>query len=145
MSSDIFWRNEAGYEQARRDAVANGRKPDRFPDVIVRARTVDDVISAVRIAQARNLKVGIRSGGHSWAASFLRDGGMLLDLSQMSGFSVDVNARTAIVQPGVKGGDLNRALLKDRLELAPVGTGLLQRRRPGRCHRRRRTGACQRK
>jgi len=115
MSSDIFWRNDAGYEQARRDAVANGRKPDRFPDVIVRARTVDDVISAIRMARARDLKVGIRSGGHSWAASFLRDGGMLLDLSRMSGFSVDVDARTATVQPGVKGGDLNRALLKDRL------------------------------
>lgn len=40
---------------------------------------------------------------------------MLLDLSQMNGFSVDMNARTATIQPGMKGGDLNHALLKDRL------------------------------
>jgi FAD/FMN-containing dehydrogenase len=115
VSGSIFWRNDAGYEQARREAVANGRKPDRFPDVIIRARSDGDVIAAVRLAMERSLKIGVRSGGHSWAASFLRDGGMLLDLSQMHGFSVDTNARTATVQPALKGSDLNRALLKNGL------------------------------
>src|SRR5215216_4782995 len=115
MSVDIVWRNDTGYEQARRSAVSNGRKPDRFPDVIVRARTDDDVVAAIKLAKKYGLKIGIRSGGHSWAASFLRDGGMLLDLSQMKGFSVDVSARTATVQPALKGADLNRALLRDRL------------------------------
>jgi FAD/FMN-containing dehydrogenase len=114
-SDAAIWRGDARYEQARRNAVANGRKPDRFPDVIVRARNEDDVIDAVRLAKARGLRIGIRSGGHSWAASFLRDGGMLLDLSQMNAFSVDVGRRTAAVEPAVKGGDLNRALLKERL------------------------------
>ena len=115
MSGDIFWRNDSGYEQARCSAVSNGRKPNRFPDVIVRAQSDGDVIAAVQLAKERGLKIGIRSGGHSWAASFLRDGGMLLDLSQMNGFSVDASARTATIQPGLKGADLNRALLKDRL------------------------------
>jgi FAD/FMN-containing dehydrogenase len=111
----ILWRNDNGYEQARRTAVSNGRNPDRFPDVIVRAQSNDDVIAAVQLAKERSLKIGIRSGGHSWAASFLRDGGMLLDLSQMKDFSVDVGTGTATIQPGLKGADLNRALLKDRL------------------------------
>ena len=115
MSSGIFWRNDTGYEQARRSAVSNGRNPDRFPDVIVRAQSNGDVVAAVQLAKERSLKIGIRSGGHSWAASFLRDGGMLLDLSQMNDFSVDVGTRTATIQPGLKGADLNRALLKDRL------------------------------
>ena len=106
----ILWRNDNGYEQARRTAVSNGRNPDRFPDVIVRAQTNGDVVAAVQLAKERGLKIGIRSGGHSWAASFLRDGGMLLDLSQMNGFSVDVSMRTATIQPGLKGADLNRAL-----------------------------------
>jgi hypothetical protein len=35
----------------------------------------------------------------------LRDGGMLLDLSQMNGFSVDVSTCTATIQPGLKGAD----------------------------------------
>src|ERR1044071_9232210 len=101
-STTTFWRGDPGYEQARRNAVANGRKPNRFPDVIVRAQTDKDVVEAVRLANTRDLKIGIRSGGHSWAASFLRDGGMLLDLSQMKDFSVDVGTGTATIQPGLK-------------------------------------------
>ena len=84
MSHDILWRNDAGYEHARRGAVSNGRKPNRFPDVIVRAHSNGDVVAAVQLAKERGLKIGIRSGGHSWAASFLRDGGMLLDLARMN-------------------------------------------------------------
>jgi FAD/FMN-containing dehydrogenase len=115
MRGEVFWRNDTGYEQARRSSVSNGRKPDRFPDVIVRAQSDGDVVAAVQLAKDRGLKIGIRSGGHSWAASFLRDGGMLLDLSQMKGFSVDVSVGTATIQPGLRGADLNRALLEDRL------------------------------
>jgi len=115
ISGSMFWRDDAGYEEARRGAVANGRKPDRFPDVIVRPRSDGDVVAAVRLAKKRSLKIGVRSGGHSWAASFLRDGGMLLDLSQMRGFSVDADAQTATVQPALKGSDFNRALLKNGL------------------------------
>ena len=89
MSDGILWRNDAGYEPARRRAISNGRKPDRFPDVIVRAQSNGDVVAAVQLAKERGLKIGIRSGGHSWAASFLRDRGMLLDLSQMNGFSIE--------------------------------------------------------
>ena len=111
----IFRRGEGGYEQARQAAVWNGRKPDRYPDIIVRPRDDDEVINAVRLARQRDLKIGIRSGGHSWAASFLRDGGMLIDLSQMNAFAVDASTRTAVIQPGLKGTDLNRALRKDGL------------------------------
>ena len=99
-----------GSVQFRMDASRN-----RFPDVIVRAQGNGDVIAAVQLAKERNLKIGIRSGGHSWAASFLRDGGMLLDLAQMNSFSVDVSTRSATIEPALKGSDLNRALLKDRL------------------------------
>jgi FAD/FMN-containing dehydrogenase len=66
---------------------------------IVRATSEDDVVQAVKLAKERNLKIGVRSGGHSWAASFLRDGGMLLDLSQMASFTIDAGGRTAAVQP----------------------------------------------
>jgi FAD/FMN-containing dehydrogenase len=111
----VLWRSDAGYEQARRAAVWNGRKPDRFPDVIVQAQGEADVIAAVKLARQRGFKIGIRSGGHSWAAAFLRDGGMLLDLSRMNAFAVDAAARTASIQPGLKGTDLNRALKKDGL------------------------------
>ena len=31
------------------------------------------------------MKIGVRSGGHSWAGNHVRDGGMLLDLSGLDG------------------------------------------------------------
>jgi FAD/FMN-containing dehydrogenase len=95
-----FFRGAEGYEVARRETVWNGLVPDRFPDVIVQARDADDVIGAIRYAQANDHQVGIRSGGHSWAASHLRDGGLLLDVSRLDHCVVDTDRMTADVGPG---------------------------------------------
>ena len=67
----------------------NARLPARYPDLVVEARSDADVIAAVRLAGERGWKIAIRSGGHSWAANFVRDGGMLLDLSRMNSFQVN--------------------------------------------------------
>jgi FAD/FMN-containing dehydrogenase len=106
----VFWQRDSGYEGARRSNMWNGRVPPRYPDVIVQPSNDTDVVAAVRLARQRRLKIAVRSGGHSWAASFLRDGGMLIDFSNMSDFTVDQQARTASLQPGLKGTDFNRAL-----------------------------------
>ncbi|MER5427786.1 FAD-binding oxidoreductase [Streptomyces sp. NPDC002588] len=110
----LLRRGDAGYEQARLDAVWNERKPDRYPEVIVRAADEQDVVAAVRLARSEGLAIGIRSGGHSWVGNGVRDGGMLLDLSRLRDVTVDPAARTAAVQPAVKG----PALLE---RLAPHG------------------------
>ncbi len=120
MSSDgiggaVFWRGDAEYENARRGNMWNGRVPSRYPDVIVQPNNDTDVVAAVRLAQQRHMKIASRSGGHSWAASFLRDGGMLIDFSNMRHFTVDRQARTASLQPGLKGTDFNRALRQHEL------------------------------
>jgi len=106
----IVWRGERGYEDARRGDMWNRRVPSRYPEAIAQPRTADDVVAAVRLARQRGLKIAIRSGGHSWAATFLRDGGMLIDLAAMKSFSIDADARIATIQPGLRGTDLNRAL-----------------------------------
>lgn len=110
-----FRRGERGYEEARRNAVMNGRKPARFPDLVVQVTSDEDVIAAVKYAKSHNMKVGVRSGGHSWAAAFVRDGGMLIDLSQMRAFSIDTQNNTASVQPGLIGSDLNQDLRRHNL------------------------------
>src|ERR1700728_132580 len=84
----VFWQRDSGYEGARRSNMWNGRVPPRYPDVIVQPSNDTDVVAAVRLARQRRLKIAVRSGGHSWAASFLRDGGMLIDFSNMSDFTV---------------------------------------------------------
>jgi FAD/FMN-containing dehydrogenase len=95
-----FFRGADGYEAARRVTVWNGLVPERFPDVIVQARDADDVVAAIRYARANGQQVGIRSGGHSWAANHLRDGGLLLDVSRLDHCRVDTDRLTADVGPG---------------------------------------------
>ena len=77
--ANVLHRGDAGYEAARRDCVWNGRIADRFPELIVQAVTEDDIVAALRTAREHDMKVGMRSGGHSWSGSHLRDGGMLLE------------------------------------------------------------------
>jgi FAD/FMN-containing dehydrogenase len=112
LADVTFVRGDPGYEQARRGEMWNRRVPARYPDIVVKPRSDKEVVAAVRLARKRDLKIAIRSGGHSWAASFLRDGGMLLDLAGMREVTTDANTRTARVQPGLTGADFNRALRK---------------------------------
>lgn len=110
LAPRLIERGGPGYEEARDDAVWNARKPDRFPRAIVRAGSSDDVVEAVRYARAAGLKVGIRSGGHSWVANGVRDDALLLDLSEMNEIEVDVESRTAVIGPGVRAREIIRAL-----------------------------------
>ena len=82
MTATILRRGDAGYEEARLDAIWNGRKPDRQPEAIVLAKDVDDVVAAVRLARDRGWLIGVRSGGHSWSGNAIREGGLLLEACQ---------------------------------------------------------------
>jgi FAD/FMN-containing dehydrogenase len=97
---EYFFRGTEGYETARRATVWNGLVPDRFPDVIVQARDADDIVAAIRYARANGHKVSVRSGGHSWAASHLREGGVVIDVSRIDHCTVDPDRMIADVGPG---------------------------------------------
>jgi FAD/FMN-containing dehydrogenase len=117
---NVLRRGDPGYESARTDCVWNGRIADRFPDLIVQIDSEQDAPAAVQLARERDMQIGVRSGGHSWAGSHLRDGGMLMDLSRLTELSVDAEAGTAVVQPGVRGSDLVATLRGHEL-FFPVG------------------------
>ncbi len=114
-SPRAYLRGTAGYEPARRDTMWNARLPDRFPDVIVQARDVYDVVAAVKRAKREGLRVGVRSGGHSWAGNHVRDGGMLLDVSRLDAVTVDAGAMRATTGPGRSGHELAAALGREGL------------------------------
>jgi FAD/FMN-containing dehydrogenase len=113
-------RGEDGYEAARRDAVWNELKPDRYPEAIVLAESEQDVIDAVRYAAEQGLRVKARSGGHSWTASSVRDGALLVDLSRMNEITFDPATANATVGPGARGRELN-GLLADHGRFFPSG------------------------
>ena len=111
----VFRRGQDGYEAARVGACWNGRVPERYPELITLPECAEHVQDIVRYAKGKKLTIGTKSGGHSWTASFLRDGGILVDLEKMKKFNFDVTNRTAEVQPAVYGSDLNEELLKHDL------------------------------
>lgn len=74
----------------------------------------------MRFAGRRGLKLGLRSGGHNYEASPLRDGGIMLDLGSLDTIEIDAISRTAWIGPGVHGGHLIKALAEHGLAF-PVG------------------------
>jgi hypothetical protein len=115
LQGRAFARGDVGYEIARTRAVWNGRKPARFPDVIIQAENTDDVSMALGFARENGMRVGVRSGGHSWSASFLREGGVLLDVSGLDHCEIYPDKRRAVVGPGLWGSRLNTELAGDDL------------------------------
>jgi hypothetical protein len=93
------------YDEERR--VWNG-SVNRFPALIARCAGVADVRAVVRFAQQTGLATAVRSGGHSFPGLSVCDGGIVIDLSSMTGIRVDPDARTARVQAGALLSDLDR-------------------------------------
>ncbi|MGV0816089.1 FAD-binding oxidoreductase [Mycolicibacterium boenickei] len=116
----VYRYGEQGYEAARRTAVWNQLKPERFPSVIVVAGSRNDVGRTVALARRENLTIGIRSGGHSWVGNGVREGGLLLDLSQLRAIEIDPQRLTAAIEPGVRGNEFAAALGRHGLYF-PVG------------------------
>ena len=60
---------------------------DRFPEVIVAVASDADVIEAGKLARSRGLRISVRVGEYTSIPTSLRDGGMLIDLSQFNGIA----------------------------------------------------------
>jgi FAD/FMN-containing dehydrogenase len=106
FSGDVLLPDSAAYDEARQ--IWNGMI-DRKPALIARARSPEDVVSAVRFALAQDLTVSIRGGGHNIAGNAVCDGGLMIDLSLMKRVKVDPGARRAEVEPGCTLADFDAA------------------------------------
>jgi hypothetical protein len=82
----------AAYDAARRCFNA---LVDRRPGVIVRCMSAGDVAAAFDFAQAHELEVAVRGGGHNPAGHCVSDGGLVIDLSLMRAVEVEGEARIA--------------------------------------------------
>lgn len=119
IRGDVVTRDDAGYEAVRAGLLWNGRKPDRFPEMVVRAKDAADVQAAVRFAAAHGKRVSVRGGGHHWSGLALQDC-IVIDLAGVDALVIDPVARTAQAEPGVRNGRLTEALAEHGLAF-PAG------------------------
>lgn len=110
ITGDVITKDHENYTARRRSLTWQLRKTNREPDVIVQATSVDDVVNAVKFAAQNGMKVGIRSSGHSWVSSAVRDGGMALDMSHFRDLEVVAENRTAVVGPAIYSRELAAVL-----------------------------------
>jgi hypothetical protein len=97
---------EPGYDEAT--TIWNAAV-DRRPAVVARCESSADVAAALAAAQAADLEVSVRGGGHNYAGFALCDGGLMIDLTPMKAVSVDPAARRARCGGGTTWAELDAA------------------------------------
>ncbi len=88
------------------------------PLLVVLPENTQDVVKAVRFAQAHALPLSVRGGGHDWAGRALTAGSVHLNLRHLNSVQVDVGQRTATVQGGATSMDV--VLATEPHQLVPV-------------------------
>jgi FAD/FMN-containing dehydrogenase len=117
IRGDVLTPDDPGYASVR--PAYNAMHPGS-PGLAIRATGASDVIAAVNFAREHNLLVAVRGGGHSVAGLSSIDGGMLIDLEQLDGVEVDLEAQVVRVQGGALVGDLDHETLPHGL-VSPNG------------------------
>ncbi|MGO7425602.1 FAD-binding oxidoreductase, partial [Rhizobium ruizarguesonis] len=113
----IITADHRDYERYRK--VWNG-VADRRPAAIVRPQSVDDVRKVVHAAAASHALLAVRGGGHSLPGFSTCDGGLVLDLSDLTAIAIDRDTHTIEVGGGALLGDLDRATVPEGF-VVPAG------------------------
>lgn len=105
MVGEVLLPVDDGYETSRK--VWNGMI-DRKPAIIARCAGASDVMHSVKFARANGLVVAVRGGGHNAAGNAVCEGGIMIDLSQMKGFEIDILNQTANAESGMTWGEFDK-------------------------------------
>jgi len=95
------------YDAARMVALAQF---DRRPAAIIRVANAADIAAVLNFAQATDLPVAVRSGGHSTGGFSAADGALVIDLRALDRIEIDVAGRTAWAGAGMTSGAVTRAV-----------------------------------
>lgn len=106
LQGPLLCAGDDGYDDAR--ALWNGLTV-RSPAAIARCADTEDVQTAVRFATEHDLLVAVRGGGHNVAGTAGIDGGLVIDLSDMTDVEVEVASRRARVGGGATFADVDTA------------------------------------
>jgi FAD/FMN-containing dehydrogenase len=99
LTGSVVRPGDKDYEEARH--IWN-HAIDKKPALIVRAKTTDDVVKAVRFATSEGLPIAVRGGAHSVAGFSTCDDGVVIDLSELNSVEVDAKNQRAVAGGGTK-------------------------------------------
>lgn len=106
FSGEIFLRGDPEYDAAR--SIWNAMI-DKYPEVIARCATTEDVVACVNFARQHQWLLAVRGGGHNIAGNALCDDGLVIDLSGMKAVKVDAAGKKATVEAGATLADFDAA------------------------------------
>jgi FAD/FMN-containing dehydrogenase len=127
ISGRVILPGDKDYDAARRVAWRNPAT-DKHPAVLALCERDDDVARCIEFARRHQLKVAVRSGGHSFMGWGIGDG-LVIDVSRMKTIAVDPVHQTLRVGAGVTADAMLGAAAKHGLapvlgECGSVGAGL---------------------
>jgi len=99
--------HHADYDAVRMVALAQF---DRRPAAIVRVANAADIAAVLNFAQATDLTVAVRSGGHSTGGFSTADGALVIDVRGLNRIDIDVTGRTAWAGAGMTAGEVTHAV-----------------------------------
>lgn len=108
IRGQVIRRGASGFVQAAH--VYNERFDGVLPNLVARPVDAADVRTAVSWGVAHGVPLRARSGGHSYAGYSTQSGGMVVDLRNLRGITVDARNRTATIGAGSQLIDVYAAL-----------------------------------
>jgi len=112
--------HDADYDAVR--AVMMGGA-DPCPAVVVRPTDDADVAQAIAFARQTGLPLAVRSGGHSGAAHGTVDGGLVIDVRDLTAVDIDATTRTGWGEAGLTAGEFTAAAAAHGLAVGFGDTG----------------------
>jgi FAD/FMN-containing dehydrogenase len=96
---------DKGWDDAVR--VWNGMVSKK-PSLVAQPTSARDVAASVAVARDHGLLLSVKGGGHNIAGTSIAEGGLMIDMSRLSGVTVDAAARLARVGAGCRLADVDR-------------------------------------
>jgi len=96
---------------------------DNHPAAIARVRDATDVAALIRVARERELSLSVRSGGHSITGASVVDGGVVVDVRDLTTIELDAAGRTAWAGSGLTAVEFSKAAATHGLAVGFGDTG----------------------
>jgi alkanesulfonate monooxygenase SsuD/methylene tetrahydromethanopterin reductase-like flavin-dependent oxidoreductase (luciferase family)/FAD/FMN-containing dehydrogenase len=114
LRADAVEPGDRGYGRVRSTYLRTGA-----PGLVLRPRTVDEVVEALAFARGHDVPLAVRSGGHGISGRSTNDGGIVVDLGRLDAIEVVDPERGRIqVGPGARWGHVARALAPHGLAIS---------------------------